>query len=437
MNEDYIFPEWFIRWASTSSHQVEWNTHNDRSEREKTINIENAVRSYFSQLRSNMPSWHFADFQDRLTKQGLQDQIHNPENYISGRACDHYNLYEQDFDIIQDIWLNGYRFGIERSRIEPSKGKFDDQEIEHYIQYVDELHARWIEPFVTLRHWTLPTRVSDEWWRENSQTIGYFTNYVQHIVNKFHDRVKFWVVLNEPLVFTAMSYLQWYFPPCRKNPISAIRVYFHLIKAHKLSYDIIKNINHDCQVGIAKNQIQIEAHQNKRYNLFFANIANRIRNVDFSQRTAKYNDFLGVNYYFRNIVNIFWAKNWVWTSQTKFSDLGREMRPSHIYHVLKDLKKYNKPIYILENWLADGEDTYRSRFIEQTLKALHQAINEWIDVKWYFHRSLLDNFERDKWFWPRFGLVEIDYQTMQRKVRQSAIWYWQIAKNNWFSAQKS
>ena len=110
--------------------------------------------------------------------------------------------------------------------------------------------------------------------------------------------------------------------------------------------------------------------------------------------------------------------------------MGWEIYPEGIYHVLKDLKKYRKPIYITENGIADARDEKRAEFIKDHLKWVHKAIEESVDVRGYFYWSLLDNFEWDKGFWPRFGLVEIDYETLERKIRSSAWEYKKIIANS-------
>ena len=95
-----------------------------------------------------------------------------------------------------------------------------------------------------------------------------------------------------------------------------------------------------------------------------------------------------------------------------------------------DLKKYNKPIYITENGIADARDMHREKFIKEHLRWAHKAVSEGVDLKGYLYWSLLDNFEWNQGFWPLFGLVEVDYKTMERRVRQSALEYAKIAKEN-------
>ena len=112
------------------------------------------------------------------------------------------------------------------------------------------------------------------------------------------------------------------------------------------------------------------------------------------------------------------------------SDTGWELYPKAIYFALKELQKYKKPIYITENGLADAEDSKRTWYIKEILKNVHKAIEENVDVKGYIYWSLMDNFEWHKGFWPRFGLIEVDYHDMKRMVRKSALEYSKIIRDN-------
>jgi beta-glucosidase len=112
------------------------------------------------------------------------------------------------------------------------------------------------------------------------------------------------------------------------------------------------------------------------------------------------------------------------------SDINWEIFPEGIYHCLKELKKYQKPIFITENGLADAKDKLRKDFIKEHLRWVHKAIEEGVDCRGYFHWSLIDNFEWEKGFGPRFGLIEIDYQTLERKPRPSALYYAKICRQN-------
>ena len=373
----FQFPKNFFWGAATSAHQVEGNNHNDWTEWEKNRD------------------------------KGIKD----PSNYISGRACDHYSRFREDFDIAKSLGHNAHRFSIEWSRIEPEEGKFDEKEIQHYQEIIDALRERGIEPFVTLWHWTLPLWVAKQGGWENKKTISNFARYCEKITRSIQE-VKFWITLNEPELFAAESYLKGIWPPQKKSLLRYIVVMRNFISAHKQVYKIICSTSNVAQIGIAKNNICFDG--------IFAPFARWWWNKAFLNHIQKYQDFIGLNYYFHR-------------PQSKtgiFSDMNWEIYPEGIYRVLKDLVKYNKPIYITENGLADANDEKRAKFIKEHIKWIARAIKGGVDVRGYMYWSLLDNFEWDKGFWPRFGLVEIDYNTMQRKIRKSAFEYKKIIEDN-------
>jgi len=388
------FPKNFYWGSATSSHQVEGNNHNDWSEWEK----KNAKRLAESAKNKAWPDY-------------ILDKYPNPlqeENYISGRACDHYNRFREDFDIAKQLGHNAYRFSIEWSRIEPEEGKFDEKEIEHYRQVISALKERGMEPFVTLWHWTIPLWFRDKGGWLNKNAPKYFERYSNKISRSLQN-VRFWITLNEPEIFSSNSYLKGVWPPQKKNLILYLRIIKNLVKAHQKSYKIIKETNKDAQIGIAKNNIYFEGWPFIFIDWFW--------NKYFLNRIRKYQDFIGLNYYFH--------RRFGGNENKEITDMGWEIYPEGIYHVLKDLKKYNKPIYITENGLADTKDEKREKFIKEHLKWVHRAIGEGVDVGGYFYWSLLDNFEWDKGFWPRFGLVKVDYKTFERKIRPSA---WEYKK---------
>ncbi|MCF7835555.1 MAG: glycoside hydrolase family 1 protein [Candidatus Marinimicrobia bacterium] len=333
----------------------------------------------------------------------------------AGKACDHYNRFEEDFDIAKSLGHNVHRFSIEWSRVEPREGEFDEVEIEHYKKVVNALRERGVEPFVTLYHWTLPTWLSKKGGWLHKDTPKYFERYVRKIITSCGD-VKFWVTINEPNIYTSNSFLKGVWPPQKKSIFKYFKVLKQLTKAHKNSYKAIKKTNPEAWVGISKNNIYFEK-------ILFANY---FWNKRFLNKIKKQQDFIGLNYYFHYKLS--------GNDNKQVSDMGWEIYPEGIYHVLKGLKKYNKPIYITENGLADSKDEKREKFIKSHLRYVHKAISDGVDVRGYMHWSLLDNFEWDKGFWPRFGLVEIDYKTMERKIRKSALEYAKICKSNFLES---
>ena len=403
------FPKNFYWGSSASSYQVEGNNHNDWSKWEKEhapILAKNAKKIW--------QSWQEEQFPEMFL----------PENYISGKACDHYNRFEEDFDIAKSLSHNALRFSIEWSRVEPEEGKFNEKEIEHYRQVALALRQRGIEPFVTLWHWTNPLWLP-RW--SSERVVSCFAEYTKKIVSALKDEVKFWITLNESEVYSSGAHIEILWPPTGQNFISYFLGTNNLIRAHREAYKIIKNIRPEAQVGIATNNVYFEAYKNRLSNVLLKKIADWWVNFYFLDRIKDHQDFIGLNYYFHNrIKGLRFDQN----ENKEISDLGWEIYPEGIYYALKDLIRYKKPVYITENGLADTDDSKREKFIKEHLYWVHKAIQEGVDIRGYFHWSLLDNFEWDKGFWPRFGLVEVDYRTMGRRIRQSAKAYTEICKSN-------
>ena len=352
--------------------------------------------------------------------------------YPAGRACDHYHRCQEDFDLAKCLNQNVHRFSIEWSRIEPQQGKFNQREIEHYRKVLLALKRRDIKSFVTLWHWTIPLWLADIGGWSNKKAIDCFNRYTEKICSELKDNVEFWIILNEPLVYASNSCLRGIWPPKEKNLVSYFLVIKNLIKAHKSAFKIIKKINPNAQVGIAKNNVYFESYKNRLFNCLLKKIIDWHWNFYFLNQIRNCQDFIGLNYYFHNRINYGFGRN-----ENKInSDMGWELYPEGVYYVLKELKRYRKPIYITENGLADAKDEKRTWYIKGILRNIHRAIQEGVDVKGYLYWSLLDNFEWDKGFKPRFGLIEINYKNLERKARTSAFEYAKIIKENGFYINK-
>ena len=350
-----------------------------------------------------------------MTSKGLIEK-YGYENFISGTATDHYNRFREDFKLAKDLGHNATRFSIEWSRIEPKEGRFDQSEIEHYKQIFETLHKLGIEPFVTLWHWTLPTWLSNIGGWENKKSVEYFVRYVNKINSEYGKYIKFWITINEPEIYSGNSYIIGLWPPQKKNPLAYFRVLHNLVKAHCKAYSVIKIANPQAQIGIAKNNIYFEAYKNRSINRVIKKVTDWWWNSWFLDQIANCQDFIGLNHYFYKRLEFCFTK----AKGEMVSDMGWDLEPKAIYHVLKDLKKFGKPVYITENGLADASDTKRAWYIEESLKNIRKAMEEGVDVRGYLHWSLIDNFEWHEGFWPRFGLIGIDYKTMERKIRPSA-----------------
>jgi len=395
------FPAGFLWGAATAAHQVEGNTNNNWIKWEK----DNA-HLLVVKAKAKFSEWQQKKF----------PAMFRVENYLSGKACNHYQSFEKDFDLAREGGHNAHRFSIEWARIEPREGEFNEKEIEHYRNVLKALRSREIEPFVTLWHWTEPVWFNEQGGWNNKKSIEHFQRFVEKIVEEYKYLVKFWIVVNEPNVSMSFGYFFGSQPPGKKGILNFLGGYFNLLKATKKAIESIRKIDAKAEAGVANSvtdyQVKILPGVNfliKKLIQFFSEY--------FLRKTLKFCNFIGLNYYSRNIISF----KRINVSFEKTTDLGWEIYPEGLFNILRDLKKYNLPIYITENGIADAEDEKRPDFIKTHIREMKKAIEVGVDVRGYFHWSLLDNFEfpEVRGFWPRFGLVEIDYQTLERKPRKS------------------
>ena len=416
------FPKDFYWGAATSAHQVEGGNHNDWSEWEKK-NAERLARKSESMYARWIPVW-----------EEIKEQAQNPENYISGRACDHYNRFKEDFQIAKSLNHNAHRFSIEWSRIEPEEGKFNEKEIEHYRQVIKALRERGLEPFVTLWHYTHPLWFIARGGWLHPKAGQSFLRFTKKVVSEYKDDVKYWLTFNEPETVAREGYTQASRPPQERSLIKTFKAMRNLVEIHKKAYLLIHEINSNAMVSFAESLVFFESYNKWPHNLLLKRILEWWRNGQFVPKVISHCDFIGLQYYFHSRIRLNpFVSQWGFQfneNKLGVSDMGWEIYPEGIYYVLKSLKKYNLPVVITENGLADYRDKYRADFIKDHLVWVHKAISEGVDVRGYFYWSFMDNFEWNQGFWPRFGLVEVDYKTLERKIRPSAKMYAEICKNN-------
>lgn len=368
----------------------------------------------------------------------------------SGLACRHYEFYKQDFDLAQALGHNAHRLSIEWGRIEPEKGKFSTQAIGHYQDVILSLKERNIEPIVTLHHFTNPVWFANLGGWENKSADKYFLDYVERIVEALAGQVRFWVTINEPLVYVYHSYVLGVWPPQEKSLLKAKRVTDNLASAHLKAYGLIHRIYKERNlsspiVSIAKNLQAFEPCHNNFKNKFAAYLRNRSFNFEFIERLIRYKslDFIGINYYTRSLVAVrgWHLKNLLLDigesnrPSLKKNSLGWDIYPQGLYNLLLRLKRYNLPVFILENGICTEDDNLRWDFIYEHLRNLNLAMGEGVQVLGYIYWSLIDNFEWDKGFGPRFGLIEVDYHTYTRTIRESARRFSEVCKTGQMKAQ--
>jgi beta-glucosidase len=376
-------PEGFLLGAAAAAHQVEGNNMNS--------------------------DWWYWEKQGKVPK--------------SGDACDHYNRYEEDFQIAKDIGLNAFRISIEWARIEPVENQWDKTAIEHYRKVLKKMKELGLTRMVTLHHFTLPQWLAEKGGFETNRGVQAFARYAWFIAQNLGEEIDLICTINEPEVFTTCGYVIGKWPPFQKNNfLKAITVYRNLVRAHIAAYQAIKEVSPDSKIGLAKNNTYYEPNnRNNPLDNLVANIGKYFGNTWYLNQVKNHIDWIGLNYYFTKTLK-FSIKGYsiVNNEQRPKSDMGWQTFPEGIYHLLMDLKKYNKPIYITENGIANARDDMRKDYIKQHLWWTMKAAREGANVQGYFYWSLTDNYEWSDGYSRLFGLVEMNYQTQERKIRSSA-----------------
>lgn len=394
------FPNGFLWGAASSAYQTEGNNSN-----------------------SNWWAWeHSQKRTDFLRASGK-----NPEDYQSGIACDFYNRYDEDFALARHLNHNTIRIGVEWSRIEPREGVFNEAVLDHYEKMLQSAKYHGLKVFLTLHHYSDPVWFSKKGDFIKRSNIPYFVDYVHHVVERLDQYVDFWITINEPELYASQAYGTGVHPPQIKNPFTTLKVVNNLIQAHNQVSALIK-IHSKKPVSMAFNLVDLEPMG--FLGEIVVSIIRYIANGYIMRRTINYCDYIGVNYYFHHHIGLFGIRKHS-HSEHNTTDRGWGIHPEGLESVLLSLKKYNKPLYILENGLADANDSRREKFIKDHLYFVHRAMEQGTDVRGYLYWSLTDNFEWEEGFGPRFGLIEIDRaDLLRRKVRYSATRYAEICREN-------
>lgn len=386
-------------------------------------------------------------------------------------ACDHYNRYKEDVELISSLGLKAYRFSIAWPRVIPTgRGVVNKKGLDFYDRLVDELLAKDIAPYATLYHWDLPQVLEDRNGWVNRDTAYSFVDYTQAVVERLGDRVASWATLNEPFVSASLGYRTGEHAPGRKSLPDAIAASHHLLLAHGLAMPVIRELAPNSDAGIVLNFTPAFAHSedpkdqqafavvdgwdNRWYVEPIAGLgypADTAESLGWDQNEVQAGDletiaapidFLGVNYYTRQTI----AASAQQPPQTlPLTDMGWEIYPQGIREILTTLHERHafKKYYITENGAAmldtaidDNEfvdDQDRIDYLHDHLQQVAQAIENGVPVKGYFAWSLFDNFEWALGTSKRFGIVRVNYETQKRTPKASALWYRDVANSGMVS----
>ncbi|MDD5487491.1 MAG: glycoside hydrolase family 1 protein [Candidatus Omnitrophica bacterium] len=411
------FPDNFFWGASTSSYQVEGNN-------------------------TNTDWWEWE-------KAGYTEP--------SAAACDHYNRFREDFALAKALGHNAHRLGIEWARLEPEEGFWDEKEWLHYEQVLSLLKELGIEPFVTLQHFTLPFWLSKKGGWTNDDSTRYFVRFAERCITRLGRHVKYWITINEPHMAAFIPHFYGKWPPMIKDQGTALHTLLNMLKAHTGAYAAMHAVHaaardHDGishpYIGLAKavaafhpcSAISIPDRMAAATRSDFHNhafIRSALKGVVEIPGLPKEKlplcnamDFIGLNYYYRQFISSGkpcqeeplggQCAHASHPGEGQRTDMGWEIYPKGIYEVCMTFRKYKKPVLITENGIATGNDKTRTAYINSHLFWLSKALKDKLDLRGYLHWSLLDNFEWSEGYSKRFGLVEVDFSTQERRVRMSA-----------------
>ena len=379
-------------------------------------------------------------------------------------ASDSYHRWSQDLKLLGQLGVDAYRFSIAWPRVQPSgAGAVNPPGLDHYDHVVDDLLAAGIRPFVTLYHWDLPSALQRTGGWVSRETAERFADYVTVVARRLGDRVTDWVTINEPLCVAWLGHLEGRMAPGVRDWRSAVHASYHLLLAHGLGTQALRAVlTRPASIGLVANLSQCEPASDSRddtaaawradghtnrwwldplYGRGFPSDMREAYAIDLPEKPgdldtiATPTDFLGLNYYFRMKIAADLAVATLGYQQVPVpgavtTALGWEVyAPGLEDLLLRVTKDYDVPtVFITESGSAWADrpdengyvnDPERTAYLMDHVAAVTRAHAQGAPVKGYFAWSLLDNFEWDYGYWPRFGLAYVDYATQRRTLKAS------------------
>jgi beta-glucosidase len=388
-------------------------------------------------------------------------------------ACNHYHRYEEDINIVKELNFNAYRFSLSWPRIFPY-GKPNQKGIDFYDRIIDSCLERNISPWITLYHWDLPQHLEDKGGWTNRDIVGWFSEYVNFCTQQFGDRVKNWIILNEPQSFTIVGYFAGIHAPGRiglNNFFAAVhhaclcqaeggRIAKNNVKHGNIGttffgaqYDPFhtteKNIQAAYNFDVLVNRLFVEPLLGLGYPIADLPVLSRLTKFIKSgdEKRLQFDfDFIGIQAYTREIVKyaayIPFLKGLIVPAKNRSFEMitatGWEIYPDCIYTLLKKYSKYKgiRSLYVTESGVAFPDllvndsvnDAPRIRYFKNHLAWILKAKREGIKVDGFFVWSLMDNFEWAFGYHTRFGIVYIDFDTQKRIIKDSGYWFQSFLK---------
>jgi beta-glucosidase len=385
-------------------------------------------------------------------------------------ACDFYNNYKADIDLVKQLNIPNFRFSISWTRLLPNgTGEVNQAGADYYNQVIDYCITQGIEPWVTVYHWDLPQVLEDKGGWTNRDMIEWFTKFTAVCAEHFGDRVKYWMVMNEPSVFSGAGYFFGIHAPGRTGLKNFLPAIHHIVLSMAAGAKKLRELlPPGAEIGTTFSCSYIEPRSNSKRDLKAAHVADALVNRLFiepvlglgypvndipvlkglekfyragDEQNMHFDfDFIGMQNYTREIVRYSFFTPYINASLVKAKDrnvdttaMGWEVYPPAIYHILKKFNAYPqiRKILITENGAAfpdqvvDGtvNDPKRTLYLQNHLQQVLKAKQEGCKVEGYFIWTLTDNFEWAEGYHPRFGLIYVNFDTQDRIVKSSGKWY--------------
>ncbi len=345
----------------------------------------------------------------------------------SGDACDSWERWEEDADLVAGLGLDNYRFSVEWSRIEPAEGEFSHAALAHYRRLCEGLRARGIDPIVTFHHFTTPRWLTDQGGWENGVAVERFARFCTVAATAFGDLMSRACTINEPNIVATMGWHAGMFPPGKNDVGLARRVAGHFVDAHRAAVEAVRCAVPGTPVGLTLSMTDYQLAPGGEAKL--ESIRHHAEDVFLD--ATKGDDFLGVQTYTRQLVG---PEGWAgYEEGVPVLDMGYEFYPAALGNCLRRAWDYTDgavPLLVTENGIGTTDDNQRIDYVRQALSGVLDAIGEGIDVRGYTYWSLLDNFEWALGYRPRFGIVSVDRTTFERAAKPSADWLAGVAAAN-------
>jgi len=411
INTDNIaFPNDFIWGFSSSGHQFEGNSTNN-----------------------TWSKWEEGNFPDGTPH--VKDR--------SGIACDHWNRYKEDIQLLKKTGAKSFKFSVEWSKIEPQEGVYDQAALTHYEDLCKELVNNGIKPVLTIHHYTDPLWFMNKGGFEKAENIRHYVEYSKKLFERLHPYVFLWITFTSPSAYATKGYLHGMVPPGKRDMQLMAEVLKNILEGHVQVYEALKPINPSSQIAFSKNIYQLEPWNyynpidriasmignyitNKSiYNFFTTGIfklyiPGKANVYHENKKAPKSLDFIALNYYSHAYMNFF---NLMYhPEERKTQNPMYTLYPEGMYRAIKEIhKKISKPlgipIYIVENGVATDDDAMRREQSQRYLYAISKAIKDGCDVRSYIHWALLDNYEWGCYSTKNYGAYKVDFTTQERTLK--------------------